>query len=361
MSMRSDHPASHRYPIWWTGDIPTTYEALVDGVRDSVRDGVRMTPYTNQDLGGHLGQPDDEQYVRWLQWGSLSPTTRIHGTRKDGLFRDPWRFGADAAAIIRDYLKLRYRLLPVIYAAARRAHDDGTPLLRPLVLEWPDHPEPQSDQEYLFGDDLLVAPITAAAPAGEPAARSLWIPPGEWENLWTGDVVTGPRVVGVSCLLHQMPLFMRRGGLLLLAPDMAYTGQKAWDPVTVEAYPGAPGSTSRELYEDDGESVGYRNGQFRRTSVTLSAGAKFAKVAIERGEGVWTAGERRTWRLRLHLRPGQRVASCDHTYRVLEPAAAPARTVLTGWGESPRPASGPVVEIEIPDATLPLTAAVQLA
>jgi alpha-D-xyloside xylohydrolase len=69
----------------------------------------------------------------------------------------------------------------------------------------------------------------------------VWIPPGEWENLWTGEVVTGPRTVTVACPLHQMPLFMRRGGLLLLAPDMAHTGEKAWDPVTVEAYPGAPG------------------------------------------------------------------------------------------------------------------------
>lgn len=360
MSMRSDHPASHRYPIWWTGDIPTTYAAMADGVRDSVSDGLKMTPYTNQDLGGHLGQPDDEQYVRWLQWGSLSPATRIHGTRKDGLFRDPWRFGAEAAGIIRDYVKLRYRLLPVIYAAARRTYDEGTPLLRPLVLEWPRHAEAQSDQQYLLGDDLLVAPVTSAAPAGQPAGRSLWIPPGEWENLWTGEVVAGPRTVTVACPLHQVPLFMRRGGLLLLAPDMAHTGEKAWDPVTVDAYPGAPGAVSRELYEDDGESNGYQNGQFRRTFVTLSSGTNFVKVAVERGEGVWTAGERRTWRLRIHLRPGQRVASCDHPHRILEPAATTARIVLTGWGEPPPAASGPVVEVELADATLPVTAAVKL-
>jgi hypothetical protein len=164
MSMRSDHPASHRYPIWWTGDIPTTYEAMADGVRDSVSDGVKMTPYTNQDLGGHLGQPDDEQYVRWLQWGSLSPATRIHGTRRDGLFRDPWRFGAEAAGIIRDYVRLRYRLLPVIYAAARRTYDEGLPLLRPLALEWPRHAEAQTDRQYLLGDDLLVAPVTVGRP-----------------------------------------------------------------------------------------------------------------------------------------------------------------------------------------------------
>lgn len=361
MSMRSDHPASHRYPIWWTGDIPTTYEAMADGVRDSVCDGVKMTPYTNQDLGGHLGQPDDEQYVRWLQWGCLSPTTRIHGTRKDGLFRDPWRFGREAAEIIRDYVALRYRLLPVIYAAARRTYEDGMPLLRQLVLEWPSHAEAQSDRQYLFGDDLLVAPVTAPAQTGRPAARSLWIPPGEWENLWTGELVTGPRTLDVLCALHEMPLFVRRGGALLLAPDMQHTGERAWDPLTIEAYPGTGVSATRELYEDDGESVGYQDGQFRRTAVTVGASGGLVKVAIERGAGDWSAGERRTWRLRVHLRPGQRVASCDLPHRVLAPSTAPVRTVLTGWGEPPRAASGPVVEIEVANAHLPVTVALTVA
>lgn len=361
MSMRSDHPASHRYPIWWTGDIPTTYEAMADGVRDSVGDGVKLTPYTNQDLGGHLGQPDDEQYVRWLQWGCLSPTARIHGTRRDGLFRDPWRFGAAAASIIRDFIRLRYRLLPVIYAAARRAYDEGLPMLRRLDFEWPDHREAQANDQYLLGDDLLVAPITTPAPPGGRAERSLWIPPGEWENLWTGEIATGPCTLTVACDLHEMPLFVRRGGVVLLAPDMAHTGEKPWDPVTVEAFAGPPGTTTRELYEDDGAGNGYLNGIFRRTLVTLSVGAGFMKFAIERGEGAWTEGEERAWRLRLHLRPGQRVASCEHPHRILPPVSPAARTVLSGWGESPRAASGAVVEIELPRAALPATAVVHLA
>lgn len=361
MSMRSDHPASHRYPIWWTGDIPTTYEAMADGVRDSVSDGVKLTPYTNQDLGGHLGQPDDEQYVRWLQWGCLSPTTRIHGTRKEGLFRDPWRFGAEAAEIIRSYSRLRYRLLPVIYAAARRTYDEGLPVLRRLALEWPSHAAARADDQYLLGDDLLVAPITSAAPKDGPASRSLWIPPGEWENLWTGEVVPGPRSVVATCALHEMPLFVRRGGVLLLAPEMAHTREKAWDPITVEAFVGGVGSVSRELYEDDGESLGYQNGQFRRTAVVMSAGAGIVKITLERCEGVWMAGERRTWRLRVHLRPGQRAESCDRPYRVLAPAPSQSRIVLAGWGDPPRPGSGPVVEIEIANATLPVAVVVNVA
>jgi len=359
MSMRSEHPASHRYPIWWTGDIPSTHAALREGIRDSVNDGVgRLMPYVSQDLGGHLDQPSEELYVRFLQYGCFSPITRVHGTRKDGLFRDPWRFGAEAAAIIRDYVKLRYRLMPVIYAAARRAYDEGFPILRPLTLEWPAFSEARTEDEYLFGDDLLVAPIHTAAENGDrPAARSLWIPPGEWEDLWTGAIIAGPRTIQVSAPLRQMPLYARRGGVVMLAPEMSYTGERPWDPVTLEIFPPDAGSVTRELYEDDGHSQEYQAAGWARTPVRVEAGASNVTIRILPTAGRFAGQlERRAWRARVRLKSGQVVRNvrldgrnldAGQDYAVLARKPSQMDPIpLRGWGQLPSPQAGVVVEIE---------------
>ena len=152
------HPASHRYPIWWTGDTQSTFTALKEGVSNGVNSGINgLLPYVNEDLGGHVGAPSPELYVRFLQYGCLCPITRIHCTR--GRDRHPWAYGPEAERIVTEYIKSRYKLLPTIYSAARRCFEDGTPLLRRLDLEWPLFKEAQDPTEYLLGDDMLVAPI----------------------------------------------------------------------------------------------------------------------------------------------------------------------------------------------------------
>jgi hypothetical protein len=154
-------PAAHRYPIWWTGDTHAYWEFLRLGVANGVDSGVlALLPYVSEDLGGHGGMPTSELYVRFLQFGAFSPVMRVHCTKEQT--RYPWAFGAEAERIVTDFIRLRYRLLPTIYTAARRAYDDGTPLLRRCDLEWPAFKEAADNTQYLFGDDLLVAPITAS-------------------------------------------------------------------------------------------------------------------------------------------------------------------------------------------------------
>ena len=151
-------PAGHRYPMWWTGDTASTWDFLKRGIQNGVDMGVlALSSYVGEDLGGHQGQPSPELYTRFLEYGCLSPTTRIHCTR--GRIRYPWEFGAEAEKIVTDYIRLRYRLLPMIYSAAQRNYDDGTPLLRRCDIEWPNQPGADRNDQYLFGDDLLVAPI----------------------------------------------------------------------------------------------------------------------------------------------------------------------------------------------------------
>ena len=152
------HPAEHRYPIWWTGDTVARWEFLRLGMQNAVDYGAAgLMPYVHEDLGGHSGNPNAELYVRFVQFGVFSPVCRLHCT--SGETRFPWAFGDEAEQIAGDYIRLRYRLLPVIYAAARQAHENGTPILRRLDLEWPEHPGAKDPSQYLFGEDLLVAPM----------------------------------------------------------------------------------------------------------------------------------------------------------------------------------------------------------
>jgi hypothetical protein len=152
------HPAEHRFPIWWTGDTYAQWDYLRWGIENGVDYGLLgLMPYVNEDLGGHIGDPGSELFVRFVQFGVFSPVTRLHCTRDE--VRYPWAFGEQVEEITREYIRLRYRLIPTIYAAAKRAYDDGTPILRRNDLYWPEFPQAADSSQYLFGDDLLVAPV----------------------------------------------------------------------------------------------------------------------------------------------------------------------------------------------------------
>ncbi len=153
-------PASHRFPLWWTGDTRSEWRFLRFGVENAVDYGAfGLLPYMSEDLGGHVGQPSPELYVRYLQFGAFSPIMRVHCTR--GQDRHPWAFGPEAEKIVTDFIRMRYRLMPTLYSASRGAFETGVPLLRRCDLEWPTFPEAASNHQYLFGDDVLVAPVLA--------------------------------------------------------------------------------------------------------------------------------------------------------------------------------------------------------
>ncbi|MFW5995180.1 MAG: TIM-barrel domain-containing protein [Spirochaetia bacterium] len=172
LSMRTDHPAGHRYPVWWTGDIYSDWDALAEAIEQTIDSGTQLFPYTGQDIGGHIGFPSPEQYVRWIQWATVSPTFRLHcGPRNRE--REPWKFGARSEAIARAYTKLRMRLIPLLYSEAREATVSGTPLLRDAGLVEPEFAERQrrpdrsalTDQCFL-GRDLWIAPVHTPAATG---------------------------------------------------------------------------------------------------------------------------------------------------------------------------------------------------
>ena len=330
------HPAAHRFPVWWTGDTCAEWNYLRMGVANGVDSGIAsLLPYVHEDLGGHHGQPDPELYVRFMQFGAFSPVARIHCTTK--VHRYPWEYGAEVARIVGDFFRLRYRLLPMLYAAAFEAHRSGTPLMRRGDLEWPEHPEAADSTQYLLGDDLLVAPILEPARRDQISARMVWIPPGEWQDLWTGRLHRGPAVIGVKCPLDEVPVFSRLGGIVLGAPQRQSTGSAIWPEVVVDAFaPRQDQVQTRWLYEDDGISTAYERGECTRTEFTLRQQGKETEVRI----GPSTRGRQVT--VRIHLPKGARAQADGCT--LIWPSETRAPGLFMGPGAPPPPEAGPVAE-----------------
>ncbi|MCI8500592.1 MAG: DUF5110 domain-containing protein [Clostridia bacterium] len=157
--------ASHRYSIQWTGDISCRLDSLSQEVASLIRGGNNCVPYINADCGGHLGNPNKMEFVRWMQFGTLSPVFRPHCTNIVERTRDPWVYDEETENIVREYNNLRYRLLPVIYKNAYNSYETGEPIFKSLGFEYPDDKTALScTDEYLLGNNLLFAPIGAKCP-----------------------------------------------------------------------------------------------------------------------------------------------------------------------------------------------------
>ena len=231
---RSGYAGSQRYPINWMGDSQCTWNGMAGALRGGLSLGLSGVSFWSHDVGGFIN-PDNFQpphptlYIRWAQWGLLSSHTRFHGVGP----REPWHFGEKAVEVVREFARLRYRLLPYLYALAHEAHETGLPVVRPLWLEYPHDPHtPYVDRQYLLGPYLLVAPVF-----NEEGRCNVYLPPGRWHDWWDGTVVEGPRYLsasGGSVPIERLPLFVRGDSLLPLAPVMDYVGQREWEPIEIQ-------------------------------------------------------------------------------------------------------------------------------
>jgi alpha-D-xyloside xylohydrolase len=245
---RSGYAGSQRYPVHWGGDPGCTFDDMAASLRGALSWILSGAAFASFDMGGFFGiptltdPPSPELYVRWSQMGLLFSHARAHGHTAP---REPWAYGKPALSIFRRYAQLRYRLLPYLYAAARRTAE-GTPLARPLVY---DHPSDRTtwhiDDEYLLGPDLLVAPMFI--PRGR---RDVYLPAGGWYDFWTDQRFDGTRWIGYDAELETLPLFVRAGAVLPMGPEIQYANAQAWDPLQFEVYPGSEGVTEMELTDD---------------------------------------------------------------------------------------------------------------
>ncbi|MFH1026748.1 MAG: TIM-barrel domain-containing protein, partial [Pseudomonadota bacterium] len=292
---RMPNIAAHRYTCQWTGDLSSNMSELAREVKNMLTYGIiGPFPYMSADLGGHNGTPPANEYCRWLEYGALSPMYRPHCTQNQT--RTPWEFAAPVEEVYRTYSQLRMRLLPVLYAAARTNYDTGEPLLRRCDLEYPDYPAAQVNDQYLLGD-ILVAPCMTTA-----TSRTFWLPPGTWVNCWTGDTLIGNAQKTASATIKQLPMYVKQGTIIPLAPDMQYTTEKLWSPITLDVYPSVTETATAKLYEDDGVSNGYKTTEYRTTQCTAvpDDSRKTITVTIAPAQGTYqNALTDRSWIVRV--------------------------------------------------------------
>ena len=243
---RAAWAGSQRYPVHWSGDGVARFEDLPCVLRSTMSFGLSGFPFYSHDIGGFSGLPSPELYVRWGQLGLLSSHVRAHGAPP----REPWAYGEEAETIFRRYDELRYRLMPYIYSEAIECGRSSLPMVRPLVLDYQDDPTTYTlEDEYLFGRNLLVAPIL-----DETNQRRVYLPPGDWVDYWRKDIMPGGRWLTVEAALTEVPLYVRAGAILPHGPLMQYVDERPCDPLTIEIY--APtGQETYTIYDQSGPDI----------------------------------------------------------------------------------------------------------
>lgn len=428
--------ASHRYSIQWTGDINCDVVDLEYEIFNAIYGGAELgLPYVSADIGGHRSEVSDDMYVRWIQFGALSPIMRVHCTKPYS--RMPWLYGETAEAVTHQYVDLRYRLLPLYYTLSHENYETGLPLVRRLDINYPQYAESSNNYQYLLGDTILVAPLAESyaladdfkleadgkpglkaeyfsnknlsgtptvtkydesiyfdwgqgSPTGlnvsdnfsvrwtgtitigqqdacirvyaddgvriwiddekvidgwtvydqfltgdvlkagskhsirieyfdsgsyahiylsvitnEGVNREVFLPDGEWMDVWTGKTYAGPATITVNHKLDTSPIFVRMGAVLTLADNMSNVDEKDWSHMTLDVYPSISYGTTSTLYEDDTSTVAYKDGHFRTTDITLSGKESTVDLLIAAAKGTFE-GDRacteRRWTVRIHGR-----------------------------------------------------------
>ncbi|NUP99501.1 MAG: glycoside hydrolase family 31 protein [Armatimonadetes bacterium] len=246
----------------------------------------------NLSLSGHgMSTPDMEVNTpEGIHFGFLLPWSQLNSWN---YYRHPWYQGDFLCDMVRDYARLRYRLLPYLYAGAWEAAQTGYPLLRAMPLEYPDQPEARARRtQYLLGPSLLVGAFT----------RELWVPEGGWYNFWSDEAVTGGGVVTPTIPADRGgPLLVRAGAILPMGPAIDYVGQRPEDELTLHLYAG--GASELLLYEDDGVSFAHESGASRLTRIRWQDDQGQATLTMEAAAGSF-AGAPKDRRLELVLHAG---------------------------------------------------------
>ncbi|GAA1444381.1 alpha-xylosidase [Nocardiopsis tropica] len=231
---RSATAGGQSFPVHWGGDCASTFEAVAESLRGGLSLGLSGFGFWSHDIGGFEGTPDPGLFKRWLAFGLLSSHSRLHGSRS---YRVPWEFDEESTDVARAFTRLKCELMPYLFGAAVQAHRRGTPVMRAMVLEFPDDPTCHHlDTQYMLGGDLLVAPVLS--PDG---SVEYYVPEGVWTHLLTGETVRGPGWRREVHGFDSLPLLVRPDAVLPVGavddrPDYDYT-----DGLTLRVYgAGAP-------------------------------------------------------------------------------------------------------------------------
>lgn len=281
---RAAYAGAQRYAATWTGDNSSTWNHLAMSTPQLLSMGVSGYGMVGDDIGGFAGSPTADLLTRWFEVGAFNPIYRDH-TAKGTADQEPWVHGPKHEAIRRRYIEERYRLMPYIYTGVEEMSRTGVPLMRPLFLEYPKADGiAGNDHDFLFGRDLLVAPVTTEMLD----AQVLHLPPGDWYDYWTAEKHSSQEQIVLQPALDQMPLYVRAGAIMPMQELVQYTEEIPRGPLQLHVYPGP--DCRGTLYEDDGHTFAYEKGEVLRVNYSCqeSAGEVTVSGRVEKnGYAPW--------------------------------------------------------------------------
>ncbi|HRJ28512.1 MAG TPA: glycoside hydrolase family 31 protein [Cyclobacteriaceae bacterium] len=275
---RSAFSGIQRYSAVWTGDNVAYDEHMMLGVRLVNSMGLTGIAFAGYDVGGFVGNTDEKLFARWISIGAFSPFFRGH-TMINTRDSEPWTFGERVEEISRNYIKLRYRLMPYLYSLFDDASKTGMPVNRSLAIDYPfDHHiyDHRFHNQYLFGPALLVAPVES-----NKDLVKVYLPEGNWYELLTDEQHTGNNIIVADCPLDKLPVYVKGSSIIPMREKAGSTVADRGDVLEIHLYKGER-NNSFVWYEDDGETFAYQQGEFcTRKMEYLHAEGKFIIHAAE--------------------------------------------------------------------------------
>lgn len=268
---------NHRYQTGFSGDTRSTWASLAYQPYFTATASNVGYGYWSHDIGGHnADNPDPELYLRWLQYGVFSPIFRTHSAKSAFNERRIWKFPDHYKMMLKAF-QLRYSLNPYIYTASREAYDSGVSICRPMYYDYPEAGEAYATKDqYMFGNDMIIAPITAKSDSvTHLAAKKVWLPVGKWFDYFSGSLVDGGRTVENKYTLSQIPVFIKAGSVIPMYGEIKNL-QHQPDTLALAVIPGSSGGT--KIYEDAGNSEDYKDRGYSFTEVKNAVAADGSMV-----------------------------------------------------------------------------------
>ncbi|MBN1901529.1 DUF5110 domain-containing protein [Candidatus Sumerlaeota bacterium] len=278
----------HRHPIHFSGDATTNWIMLAFEIPFTAVAGNVGCFFWSHDIGGHMGDRNEESFTRWCQFGAMSAMVRLHSSRSKVLDRRPWTYPKWSEDSVRASFHLRSMLFPYIYSCVRQSCMESIPMIRPMYIDYPEEEKSYHHaQQYLFGDDFLVAPIaTPGEGKNRLASQLVWFPKGVWYNFFSHERMEREAEILAPADINEFPLYVKGG---VPVPMQPYTPRMTTAPLStliVRCYPGEDGKTGAFLlYEDDGISQKYQSGDFAETPLEYTRNGDMITIMIYPARG----------------------------------------------------------------------------
>ena len=276
---------SQRYPLGFSGDTTQTWKSLDFQPGFTATSSNIAYPWWSHDIGGHcMGKKDDELYLRWVQLGIYSPVMRLHSTNNEFAGKEPWNYSGPVERIAKDALRLRHKLLPYIYTMNYRTHTECRAICEPMYYAYPtDENAYNCKNEFFFGTEFIVAPITEhTSLKTNLAGVNVWLPEGRFTDIFTGRIYEGNKFVKMYRDIENIPVLAREGAIIPMSADDRTNDCSNPDMLEVLVY---RGNNTFTLYEDDGETLSYQNGEYLKTAFTVKEDGNKVSFTIAKSEG----------------------------------------------------------------------------